>query len=92
MILLLLFFFNYNLQHDVKKREMEYTRFREKMQKLLNDSYRKAKIGLQIVNPAPKPSKLLSNASNIEHGLPIKTGASEAEEEESPVVSYYINR
>ncbi|GBC24105.2 afadin- and alpha-actinin-binding protein isoform X1 [Rhizophagus irregularis DAOM 181602=DAOM 197198] len=71
--------------HDVKKREMEYTRFREKMQKLLNDSYRKAKIGLQIVNPAPKPSKLLSNASNIEHGLPIKTGASEAEEEESPV-------
>lgn len=70
---------------------MEYTRFKEKMQKLLNDSYRKAKIGLQIVNPAPKSSKRPSNAFNIENGLPIKTGASEIEEEESPVVSYYIN-
>jgi hypothetical protein len=65
---------------------MEYTRFKEKMQKLLNNNYKKAKIGLQIVNPAPKRH---SNDSIIEHGLPIKTGASIAEEEESPV-SFYI--
>jgi hypothetical protein len=65
---------------------MEYTRFKEKMQKLLNDNYKKAKIGLQMVNPVSKPPKRHSNTSNFsDHGLPIKTGASMAQEEESPV-------
>ncbi|GET02324.1 afadin- and alpha-actinin-binding protein isoform X1 [Rhizophagus clarus] len=70
--------------HEVKKREVEYARFKEKMQKLLNDNYRKANIGLQMVNPAPKSSKRHSDTSIIEHGLPIKTGTSVAEEEEIP--------
>ncbi|RIA98462.1 Afadin and alpha-actinin-binding-domain-containing protein [Glomus cerebriforme] len=71
--------------HEIKKREVEYTRFKEKMQKLLNDNYRKAKIGLQMMNPVSKSSKHHSNASNFsDHGLPIKTGDSIAQEEESP--------
>ncbi len=56
------------------------------MQKLLNDSYRKAKIGLQIVNP--DPSKWRPNSSNYnDHGL--KPSASVTQEEESPVSLLY---
>ncbi|CAI2190559.1 9457_t:CDS:2, partial [Funneliformis geosporum] len=64
--------------HEVKKRELEYTRFKEKMQKLLNDSYRKAKIGLQIVNPISKPLKRLPNSYN-DHILSRKHNTSDAD-------------
>jgi len=66
---------------------VEYTRFKEKMQKLLNDNYRKAKIGLQMVNPAPKSSKRHSSASD--HGLPVKLGTSASQDEEGPVSFLY---
>ncbi|CAG8594340.1 4429_t:CDS:10, partial [Paraglomus occultum] len=47
--------------HEVRKREIEYERFKERMQRVLNDRYRSAKIGLKILNPAPKPAKSISN-------------------------------
>ncbi|CAG8488205.1 11784_t:CDS:10 [Paraglomus brasilianum] len=47
--------------HEVRKREIEYERFKERMQRVLNDRYRSAKIGLKILNPAPKPTKSISN-------------------------------
>jgi hypothetical protein len=60
---------------------VDYDRFKEKMQKLLNDNYRKAKIGLQMLNPAPKSFKRRSSVSD--HSLPISTSV--PQEEESPV-------
>ncbi|CAG8705935.1 15826_t:CDS:10, partial [Funneliformis caledonium] len=66
--------------HEVKKRELEYTRFKEKMQKLLNDSYRKANIGLQIVNPISKPLKRRLSSSNYnDHVLSRKHNKSDAD-------------
>ena len=49
------------IQHEVRKREIEYERFKERMQRVLNDRYRSAKIGLKILNPAPKSAKSISN-------------------------------
>ncbi|KAG9306223.1 hypothetical protein G9A89_016127 [Geosiphon pyriformis] len=51
--------------HEVRKRESEYQRFKEQMGRALNEKYRGAKIGLKMINPAPKPSvREISNATN----------------------------
>ncbi|RUS20402.1 Afadin and alpha-actinin-binding-domain-containing protein [Endogone sp. FLAS-F59071] len=48
--------------HELRKREQEYGKLKDRMQKVLNDKYKGSKISLTLVNPAPKSSTLPSKS------------------------------
>ncbi|CAG8653224.1 2221_t:CDS:2, partial [Scutellospora calospora] len=71
--------------HDIRKREIEYTRFKEKMQKLLSDKYHPT-CGPQGVNPprkkAMKNTSYVTSPTGHDIGVPMVSGGFYAENSE----------
>ncbi|RUS24275.1 hypothetical protein BC938DRAFT_473850 [Jimgerdemannia flammicorona] len=67
--------------HELRKREQDNGKLKERMQKILNDKYKGSNISLTLINPAPKSST-----------LPTKSGISQDEEMYHEVLQGYEER